>query len=224
MPVAKAQFDVTDLVAGVLTGMRQGAGGYLPEVHVFADAEQTRRLRWLFDVESEFRGDVVVHDPLAEGPHQAAPLSTASTAASLAQPWLAWIVRALDGASIDVMHLIGHGYLSTAGHGAFACAEAPDQNFDRSTARFIWPQQLATLLTSTGAWGAVFTAAPSNYSAPALRLLASRIAALRAAAAAFHDVDRLSPFHGLDAIYRLLLASPAEPPSSTEGLSLTMHP
>lgn len=77
------------------------------------------------------------------------------------QPWLLWVEDQMDG-RLDVLHLIGHGYLST-GQGAFAVAETPDQNHDTAMARFVWPQQIAALMTSTGAWGLVVTAAPQNY-------------------------------------------------------------
>ena len=60
---------------------------------------------------------------------------------------------------IDVLHLVAHGYLAT-GQGAFAVAEAPDRNYDTSTARFVWPQQVAALMAATGAWGLVTTAVP----------------------------------------------------------------
>lgn len=210
MPAAKSRFDATDLVAGALAGMR-AAGTADPEVHLFADAELTPRLR------AEFGDALLVHDPEQRGPHE-------PTTASLdRQPWLAWIARALRGECIDVLHLVGHGFLR-AGQGAFACAEAPERNFDRSSARFVWPQQLAGLLTWLGAWGAVFTAAQQNFSAPGLRLLATRTAEVRAAATAFHDMAHHGPSTGLDTIYRLLLAHPADPPRSTAGLALTMHP
>jgi hypothetical protein len=127
------------------------------------------------------------------------------------------------GGRLDVLHLIGHGFLST-GQGAFAVAEAPDRNHDAATARFIWPQQIAGLMTSSGAWGLVVTAAPQNYSTPGLRLLASQVSALRSAATAFHDADRRQDAGGLGTAYQLLLNHPAEPPSDSRGLMLIMHP
>ena len=127
---------------------------------------------------------------------------------------------------VDVLHLIGHGYLAT-GQGAFAVAEAPDKNHDKATARFVWPQQIAAFMTSTGAWGLVATAAEENYSVPGLRLLTSQVAALRAAATAFLDTSQLTdPDRQLLArsVYRLLLDYPAPAPSSTRGLTLIMDP
>ena len=123
---------------------------------------------------------------------------------------------------VDILHLIGHGYLAT-GQGAFAVAEAPDQNHDTTTARFVWPQQIAAFMTSTGAWGLVATAAENNYSVPGLRLLTSQVATLRAAATAFLDSELALPSL-VGSVYRLLLGYPAPVPSPTRGLTLIMHP
>jgi hypothetical protein len=204
MPVAKSAYEAVDLVGRAFSSMRQ-ALGTLPEVHVFADAA-------LFaELSAEFGDIAAIHDPHAEGPHDPA-----------GQPWLAWIGRTLGPRSFDVLHLIGHGYLG-ADQGAFAVCEAPDQNFDRVSARFIWPQQLCRMLSRCGVWGVICTAAPRNFSRAGLRLLADRTAAVRAAATIFHDAAHAAP-DALDDAYRLLLRHPTAPPSNTAGLTVRAHP
>jgi hypothetical protein len=216
MPVAKSPYPAEAMVQGALDGIA-GAMGRLPEVHLFADAALTPELQ------ARFGGQMTVHDPTAEGPHEPTPRGSTSTRGVEDQPWLAWIARTLGDRSFDVLHLIGHGCLSVD-QGGFACAEAPDRNFDTRTARFVWPQQLCALLATTGTWGVVFTAVPENYSRAALRLLAARTAGLRAAATVFHDSAEIGPGGGLADAYRLLLRHPTQPPASTSGLAITAHP
>jgi hypothetical protein len=217
MPLAKARFMADDLVGHALDSLAT-----LPvssDVHVFADAE------WTSALQSRFGTRATIHDPTQEGPHEPVGRSRrpgGDDRHSEVQPWLAWVEEQMRG-RLDVLHLIGHGFLS-AGQGAFAVAEAPDRNYDTATARFVWPQQIAGLMTSTGAWGLVVTATPQNHSLPGLRLLAGQVSALRSAATAFHDPDRLQDPGGLETVYRLLLSYPAEPPADTRGLMLIMHP
>jgi hypothetical protein len=215
VPMAKGAFDADDLVAGALAAMR-ASPGQEPEVHLFADAQLTPTLRRL--------DGVIVHDPVGEGPHDRVDRwSGDPEPASTGRPWADWIARALGESSVDVLHLIGHGFLA-ADQGAFAVAEQPDRNFDPHRARFLWPQQVAGLMTATGAWGLVVTAAPRNYSAPGLRLLAARVAPLRSAATVLHDAGRGGAGDRLTAAYRLLLDHPAPPPPDTRGLMMIMHP
>ena len=216
MPLAKAQFPADALVGQVLDAVERVS--VAAEVHVFADAEWTPTLR------GRFGGRARVHDPRLEGPHDVARRSVRPGGDPFVdrRPWLAWIEDQMEG-RVDVLHLIGHGYLAT-GQGAFAVAEAPDQNYDTATARFVWPQQIAAFMTSTGAWGLVATAAEQNYSVPGLRLLTSQVAALRAAATAFLDSSELADPALVGSVYRLLLDYPAPAPSVTRGLTLIMHP
>jgi len=216
MPKAKPPFDADDLVDAALDAVERVS--VAAEVHVFADARWTPRLRY------RFGGRAQVHDPALEGPHDVARRSVRPGDDPFAdqQPWLAWIEEQMEG-RVDILHLIGHGYLSS-GQGAFAVAEAPDHNYDTRTARFVWPQQIAAFMTSTGAWGLVATAAIGNYSVPGLRLLTSQVAALRAAATAFLDFSELEDLALVGSVYRLLLHYPAPVSSATRGLTLIMHP
>ena len=216
MPSAKARFLADDLVGQVLDAV--GLVSAAAEVHVFADAE------WAPILGNRFGGRARVHDPYQEGPHDVARRSVRPGSDPFAdhQPWLSWIEDQMEG-RVDILHLIGHGYLAT-GQGAFAVAEAPDQNYDTTTARFVWPQQIAAFMTATGAWGLVVTAAEQNYSVPGLRLLTSQVAALRAAATAFLDISELEGLLMDGSVYRLLLGYPAPVPSPTRGLTLIMHP
>ena len=150
-PLAKVPFSVADYVERALDALeKQDVGA---EAHVFADADGVRSLRGVLG------GRAQVHDPREEGVHTPADRSfRPGDPHDDRQPWLAWIEDAMQG-RIDVLHLVAHGYLAT-GQGAFAVAEAPDRNYDTSTARFVWPQQVAALMAATGAWGLVTTAVP----------------------------------------------------------------
>ncbi len=216
MPVAKASFSAEDLVGQALEAVAQS--GPDVDVHVFADAELAPGLQ------DRFGTRAMVHDPRREGPYDVARRSMRPRSDPLGDhpSWLSWIEDRMEG-RVDVLHLVGHGYLGT-GQGAFAVSEAPDRNHDTATARFVWPQQIAALMTSTGAWGLVATAAPQNYSVPGLRLLTSQVAGLRAAATAFLDVEDPATVEPLASVYRLLLRHPAPPPPPARGLMVIMHP
>ena len=217
-PRATGTVDAGTLVEGALAAMRAQPGP-TPEVHLFADAGLTPPLRQLDGVTVH---DPPVHDP-AVAPDDAPRTGDDREPAPTGRPWPDWISRTFDGSSLDVLHLIGHGALA-ADQGGFAVAERPDRDFDRGSARILWPQQIATLMTSTGAWGLVVTVAPRNYSSPGLRLLAARVAAMRSAATVVHEPERGGPPDQLEAAYRILLDHPTSPPPDTRGLTVTVHP
>ncbi|MDX6390141.1 MAG: hypothetical protein QOJ73_1204 [Streptosporangiaceae bacterium] len=213
-PVAKAFFPIDRLVADAVASIAASVAES-PDVHVFADAETIPLLLGLLPP------FVTVHDPRAEGPHEPAPRDS-TPHGRIDQPWLRWIARAMSRSGLDVLHLVGHGFLASD-EGAFAVAEAPDRNFDRYTARFVWPQQVTALLAELGGWGLITTAVEDNFSVAGLRLLTSQVGALRSAAVACHDTERAAS-DGLAQIYRALFAYPTEPPPQPAGLMLMMHP
>lgn len=225
MPVAHVGFDVTGMVEQVL-GAVDGLG-ISPELHVFTDAETAALLRshLSYGLRQRVRDRVsVVHDPAeAASASRAASASGVSAVTDDDRPWLGWIEQQMEG-HFDVLHLIGHGQL-TNGEGAFAVAESPTSNRDGSTARFLWPQQITTLMTSCGVWGLVVTAVPGNVSTTGLRLMATQVAALAACATIMHDPTEVAEHpESLAAAYRALLTYPATAPADTRGLLLSMHP
>ncbi|WP_068403386.1 hypothetical protein [Kribbia dieselivorans] len=211
MPLAKAVFDAVDMVDQALDALE--TLDLDPEIHVFADAETTDVLR-----EQLSHRVTAIHDP-AES--EGSPGISAQP--DDGRPWLGWIGQQM-GERFDILHLIGHGFLSS-GEGAFAVAESPTSNRDPAQARFLWPQQIAALMTSCGVWGLVATAVPQNHSTTGLRVMATQVSALSVAATIFHDAAVVTDHPGtLGDAYRLMLKYPASAPADTRGLLLIMHP
>ena len=98
---------------------------------------------------------------------------------------------ALAGRSIDLGHLIAHGYLSGES-AALSVAESPLENLDRKLPRFIGPNELGAFLAQTGAWGCALTSPLHNYSEMAHRLLVTPLANLRPGPILHHEM-RLDP-------------------------------
>lgn len=207
MPTAKIAYSAAFVVERILDASRQLP--IPPQLHVFTDEDQAARLGNMLDAAGV---DAVVHEP----PDRSIATSDDS------HPWLTWIERALRRRRIDVLHLVGHGYLS-GDHPGFATAQDPTSNEDRSWARFVWPNEIAGTMTRIGASSAVVTAVPGNYSAGALRLLTTRLASLRSGPAVFDDMEAPDAL-GLRDTYLLLLAHPAPLPTSTRHLAITAHP
>lgn len=203
MPAAKTPYSPWSVVERILVALRQLP--VPPVLHVFTDSS-------LADSIQDEVPDAIVHDPT----------DVPDAADGLGHPWLQWMERSLTGRSVHVLHLVGHGYLS-ADQPGFATAESPTINADPRWARFAWPNEIAGTMTRIGAFGAVVTAVPGNYSTGSLRLMASRLASHRGGPAVFDDMDVSDPDR-LSSAYRLLLAHPAAPPRDTRGMAVTAHP
>jgi hypothetical protein len=143
----------------------------------------------------------------------------------LESPWLRWISEALAGRSVDLVHFICHGYLSSD-QGALAFAETPTYNRDQSWARFIGPQQLSTFLTQIGAWGVVLTSPEANFSILGLRLLADQLAHTRPGLVLLYELNQDDwQATALASTYRFLLDRVNnQPPPISSALSLYCHP
>jgi hypothetical protein len=84
----------------------------------------------------------------------------------------------MKGRSLDAVHFVCHGYVSNQ-QPALALAESPLSNRDRFDARYVGVGELAAFLTQVGAWSAVFSSPPDNYSEAGLRFLADSVAQAR---------------------------------------------
>jgi hypothetical protein len=187
-PRAKGAAPLEEIVAGVVGTIRSLDPG--AAIHVFTDAGAVGALR------AALYGQpgVMIHPPPPDDAYPAAERSAAprETPGAFDNPWLRWIVAALAGRSVDVVHFIGHGYLA-GDAGALALAEAPGRNEDRAWARFIGPQSIAALLTRTGAWATGISALPDNASPAGLRLLADGVARLRPGPLFLDDLGAYPP-------------------------------
>ncbi len=107
----------------------------------------------------------------------------------LRSPWLLWMQHALRNCSVDVVHMIGHGYLSRD-RGALLLAQSPLERTNEFLAGPVSAVELSSYMTRVGAWGTVFTGVYDNNSVPGMRALADEIGQTRPGPVLMHSLDR----------------------------------
>lgn len=210
-PVSERQIHPPDLLQCVAQSILKSSRRPRTSVHVFADAIYHGELLGRFAGDSR----VVVHDPndAARYGEQERSANIPLAARTLRSPWLLWIRDSMRGRSLDAVHFVCHGYLADD-RPALALAESPLSNRDRNDARYVGVGELAAFLTQTGAWSAVFTDPPQNYSEAGLRMLADTLAQSRPGPVLYHAL-RDQWASALDEAYAFLFApKPSAPPTA----------
>ena len=222
VPMAKAEFTAADH----LYNMAQHLLETVPRrttVHVFCDASIFLEVR--HRVKSSGLHDVHVHDPDGAtsimSSEERYGLTTRST--RVRNPWLLWMLEALNGRSVDMVHFLAHGYTSRDA-GALAFAESPIENEDRRSARFVGASELLAFLTQVGAWCAAFSSPEQNYSEMGLRLLADTIAQMRPGPVLHHEMRLDEDRAALAGAYRFLFDRDSHAPPSSPALFTYCHP
>jgi hypothetical protein len=121
----------------------------------------------------------------------------------LRSPWLLWMQHALRDCSVDVVHLLGHGYLSRD-RGAFLLAQSPLERTNEFLAGPISAIELSSFMTRVGAWGTVLTGVYDNNSPAGMRALADEIGQSRPGPVLMHSLDRDPMQHLLTPAYQVL--------------------
>lgn len=228
VPYAKASFDVPGLLSLLVDRIAAALPGELA-FHVFTDTDQyeavNQRLTSWQIAAGAFAGSITVYPP-----QEAARFGEADRTRQVQEetgridsPWLNWMLRALRGRTVDIVHFLCHGFLSLD-QGALAFAESPLVNQDPSMARFIGVTQLTAFLTHLGALSAVFTGPPQNYSTPGLRLLAHQVAGAWLGPVLMQDITVDPEALVLGAAYRYLYGEFGAPSPSSAALCLYSHP
>lgn len=234
--VVSEQFDA----AGTLTALARlwrATTGVPTTVHIFCDNWVFERLTAL--VASEER--VVAHDPAQweGGLHRASPPGN---------DWLEWMGWALQGHALDVVHLVGHGYLS-GGRGAVAMSvtparlapvtgEGPDAGTgdDAGTGadawagdatpvgEFVGAAKLAQFVSGQGAWTFIASGAPDNYSGAALREVADALAINSPGITISHDLALDPGLTQLERVLQLVYAGRDSVETALPAISCWAHP
>lgn len=176
-PVSESPLYPPIVLRNVAAAIFAGSRRPRTTIHVFADDEYYEKLCSIFADEPR----VDVHDP-QEAQRHGVSRSTSGVlgldAAEVRSPWLKWLRDSMKGRSLDAVHFVCHGYVSNQ-QPALALAESPLSNRDRFDARYVGVGELAAFLTQVGAWSAVFSSPPDNYSEAGLRFLADSVAQAR---------------------------------------------
>jgi hypothetical protein len=195
-----------DVVAAVLAGSQRPR----TTIHVFPDEAYHATLRAVFAAEPR----VAVHDPQGAQAHGVLPREGSSLrrddAGALQSPWLKWMRDSMMGRSLDAVHFVCHGYVADQ-RPALALAESPLSNRDRRDARYVGVGELAAFLTQVGAWSAVFSSPPANYSEVGLRLLADTLAQTRPGPVLYHALEGAGPDPSLQSMVGFLYAPQPSP-------------
>jgi hypothetical protein len=212
-PVSEQQIHPPVLLEHVAGAILNGSGRPRTSVHIFADANYHTELRERFANETR----VSVHDPAGAGRYGEQERSTILLQGTrgIRSPWLLWIRDAMLGRSLDAVHFICHGYLA-GDRPALALAESPLSNRDRRDARYVGVGELAAFLTQTGAWSAILTDPPENYSEAGLRMLTDTLAQTRPGPVIYHNLKSAAA-STLEEAYAFLFAPEPSPPPCQTG-------
>lgn len=218
-PVAKSPFPAGELVVEAARCWTDTLE-HRVAVHVFGDVTVADHARLALRGHS----DVTVHDPYeaASFPLPRRTRGLEETADEVSNPWLLWMESAAQGVAADVVHFVGHGYLS-GDEGALALASSPVVNTDTRWARFIGVTQLSEFMCRVGAWSLALTGAPYNFSLAGLRDLADGTALVNPGVAFVHDADLDRELGELKAGLRMIYADDT-PHASLPSLTSWSHP
>jgi hypothetical protein len=212
-PVSEPRLDpprvLHDIVEAVLAGSRRQR----TMIHVFPDQSHHATLSGLFAGESR----VAVHDPAEASDYGEATRTGIRSDAigEVRNPWLKWMRDSMRGDALDAVHFVCHGFVGDQ-KPAIALAESPLSNRDRTDARYVDVRELAAFLTQVGAWSAVFSSPPGNYSEAGLRLLADTLAQARPGPVLYHNFGAFGLDPVLQSMYGFLYAPVPSPLPSQE--------
>jgi hypothetical protein len=204
-----APYDVDVLLARFIDELSRSGVDPI-RIQVFTDDGGERdRLRGSSDA-------VVVHDP----PDRVSGLDPKVT--PIENAWLRWIVEALGGSSVDIVHFITPGQLSST-YGALKL-DVPFSEGPEETWPIVQAAELAAFLTLVGASAVGFTI-PTVAAWPAgIRILAHRVMAELTGPVLVDAPHQQKETAGIGPAYRLLFGTPpVEVPSST-GVAIYVHP
>lgn len=196
-----------------LTRLWLTMSGLPTTVHLFSDQSAHEELHRLTD---DLDGHVLVHDP-------ATWESVAHPSSLLGNAWLEWMGGVLEGQAVDVVHLVGHGYLS-AGRGALALASTPTQPVGTCPAEFVGAAKLAQFVGARGAWTFVVSGAPDNFSGAALREIADALAINSPGISIAHDLALDPDVEQLTRVVELVFDAKDAVTEPLPGISAWAHP
>jgi hypothetical protein len=218
-PRAKSRFSAGELVVQAAQCWR-GALEDRVAIHVFGDVSVAKKAGHTLAQHPH----VTVHNPneAAAFPLPRRTRGLEETADEVTNPWLLWMESATQGVAADIVHFVGHGYLS-GDEGALALASSPVVNTDTRWARFIGVTQLCEFMCRVGAWSLALTGAPNNFSIAGLRGLADGIALARPGVALVHDAGVDPDLDELKAGLRMIYVDDM-PDAPMSSLTSWSHP
>lgn len=159
-PAGKEPFDAAALATAFVEAFRRHVLSPTT-LHVFVDAGTYPLVRDRWPGDDPETGRVLVHDP-ASAPPPAPGGPRYENPAYRSNPWFHWMAHELADRTVEVVHVIAHGYLS-GNQPAIVLAEGPNPS-DGDAAVFVDPRQLAAFLSMVGVWAVGISSPPEDYS------------------------------------------------------------
>jgi hypothetical protein len=208
-----------DIINRLMTGIPQDLAPNT-NFHLFADQRSEQVLRAFCDNSCQ----ITLYDPKDAPIYGEAFIpQPESSAGTVENPWLVWVLSALKGRSADVVHFLCHGYLG-CDKGKLALAQAPQLDVAPNWARLVDAQQLSSFLNRIGAWSVAISSPPGNASPSGLRLLEDQLSRLRPGPVWLHDMDQDRDNGLLNDCYRFLYGAGTVPVPKSAAVSLYCHP
>ena len=223
-PLSEEAFSIPAYVAAMAEHIVRAVIGRRVRLNIFTDFECTRELESRLQATGLLNGQVILWNPHDSESYKAARRAQQKgRPPAVTSPWLLWMLEAMRGKSVDVVHFLCHGYLAE-NSGALAFAESPTRNDDPEWYRFVGGGELGRFLLHLGAWSIAFSSPERNYSEMGLRLLADEFAQVRPGPVLYHECREDPAFVQLAAAYRLLYSHDPGPPIPMPAIALCCQP
>lgn len=161
---------------------------------------------------------VRVHDP-AKAPIQSEAIkrTMASEQQPPESPWSIWITQSLGTRSLDAIHFICRSDATDSGP-TLVVSSSPSPNENVHTLSYFCAADIATLMTRSGAWAALFSSPPDGTSGATLALMADSLAHTRPGSVLYQPLQNSEHMAAMRLAYAFIFSpKPLDAPSLSDG-------
>jgi hypothetical protein len=222
-PSARGSADANMLLSEMVRRIADALDGRV-QLEIFVDATMTSAVRRAIAGAGVNAVSVTVHEPdaCAHAEFQARGAERRSSSARLDNAWLLWMRRALEHTSVDVVHFLGHGFISGSAP-AITLTHSPI-DADAQWSRPIGVSEVGTFSTQVGAWSTTLSSPVDNPSPMGLCAFAHHLAQSRPGPLVHHDIAYDADLSALQQAYAFLYAPTPPPPPASPALITYCHP
>ncbi len=219
-PMSSGTGDASLLVAEMVRRIADALDGRV-QIEVFVDVTMTSIVRRAIEAAGVNAVSMTVHEP-AHMDFESRGAERRSSSARLDNAWLLWMRRALEHTSVDVVHFLGHGFISGSAP-AIALRHSPT-DADGQWTRPIGVSEVGTFSTQLGAWSTTLSSPVDNPSPMGLCAFAHNLAQSRPGPLVHHDLAHDPDLSALQQSYAFLYGTPPPPAPASPALIIYCHP